>query len=457
MYSRFHCICLLSVLIFLPSISFCSEEATVRDVEKLLDERKWQEAAEMGDELFRHHPQGAGVKKIALIAAMNYSRHLIQTKRSEEAIGICERAEDYDIDNYRPHFYKGKALARLKRFDEARSALERAAELSDKPVVTWSLANVIYMQGDFQGAIPHYQQVLSQGKENARLLLNLGTSFWRIGDNAQALQFLKQALSKEPENEVIRNKIQKIEREESVQGSYRTVEQGDFTISFERSEEQRELKDKVSRCLKSALADVERALWRHECDMIHVIIYPSGEAYKEAMDAPNWSAACWDGKLRIPLETARDADEDKFMPILRHELVHFLIRDKYKGRRFPGWLDEGLAQINEGRDKHWARNLLRKTINRRDAARFMYPLNHLEPSFGRVGRGGSVRMAYAQALWIVKYLNSRRWSYATDILYYIGEGETPEMALYKATGDDYAKFTKKWLVWMRTEFHLPQR
>ena len=427
------------------------------EVNELLHGKKYQEATDMADELFRRDPSGAGVKKAAMLAAMAYARDLIKNKKAEEAIPVCERAEDYDMDSYRPHFYKGKALASLKRYDESRRALKRASELTDKAVVTWSLANVIYMQGDFEAAIPYYQKVLSQGKENARLLVNLGTSFWRTGDNYQALQFLKQALSKEPENAGIQKKIEKIEREESVQSGYRTVEQGDFTISFERSEEQRELKTKMAKLLKSALADVERDLWRHECDIIQVIIYPSGEAYKEAMDAPNWSAACWDGKLRIPLETARDADDDKLLPILRHELVHFLIRDKYKGCRIPGWIDEGLAQINEGRERYWAKNLLRKTINRRDAAKFMYPMKGLEPSFGRVGRGGSVRMAYAQALWIVKYLNHRRWSYPTDILYYVHQGETPEMALYKTTGDTYEKFTKKWLAWMRTEFHLPQR
>jgi DNA-binding ferritin-like protein (Dps family) len=66
-------------------------------------------------------------------------------------------------------------------------------------------------------------------------------------------------------------------------------------------------------------------------------------------------------------------------------------------------------------------------------------------------------MAYAQSLWLTKYLLDRRWSYPTDILDYIANGYTAEEALTKVTGEDYEAFTAAWLKWVRKEFNLREQ
>lgn len=417
------------------------------------------EAAEKADELWRKRPEGAGVVKVARLASFRLATDYMGRGKTDEAIRWCERAAEYEPRDWRPFYYKGQACVKARRYDEAERALLAALERREEPKVLWALANLYFMREDYTRAIPVYQKVMEAGEKTPLLLVNLGTAFWKTGENREALDALEGALELNPGDETVQKIVDKLRRELEVEGGYDSHERGDFAVSFERSDEQRGIKDKVLPTLQRALGAVERELGRHEGGVIQVVLYPGGEEFKEAVDAPNWAGALWDGKLRIPIETARGADEERLEPILRHELTHLLLRQKYaRLGRLPGWLNEGLAQVNEGRDVTWARNLLRATVGRRDWEKMTYPFDRLEGGFTGFPDPASARMAYAQAYYAVKYLQEKvRFSAPTDVLELMNDGATGEEALRRVAGQDYAKFNAEWRAWLCDEFNLGGR
>ena len=418
-------------------------------------------AEEKAYDLYLSDSDNLSVRKLAFAVALRRASGLYRQKDYETLLEIARRAQLYKSSDYRPKYYEGLAYKGLQRLDEAKDSLLASYSLSPssdgKNNLVTGLGDICYRQENFAQAKKWFEEQVSLSGKNPVVAVKIATCLWRTGDTAAAVVYLKDVRLDFPNDRGISRLLKKLSRENAVEEDYRQVVSGDFFISFERTTEQTNVKDRLARMLSGALKDVERSLWRHNGNMIHVVLYPSGQEYMEALNAPNWSAACWNGKLRIPVETAKSAREEKLIPLLRHELVHFVLREKYMWKPLPGWLDEGLAQVNEGEEKYWARNLLRPIVNRKDAHRYMFTFRELEPGFSRIRSGNSARVAYAQALWAVKYLNDLRWSYAVDILDYVSEGYSTEDALYRVTGENYDQFTQSWLTWLRKKFKLREQ
>ena len=77
-----------------------------------------------------------------------------------------------------------------------------------------------------------------------------------------------------------------------------------------------------------------------------VILYASRRVFS-ALDAPDWAAGFFDGKIRVPVASERGLDE-ALDGLLAHELAHAYISAAAAGR-IPPWLEEGVAQYLEGR------------------------------------------------------------------------------------------------------------
>ena len=72
-----------------------------------------------------------------------------------------------------------------------------------------------------------------------------------------------------------------------------------------------------------------------------VVLYEE-RSYQGVGPRPDWVAASFDGKLRIPINLMRN--RDWYRPILFHELTHSFIRAMARNS-IPLWLNEGIAQV----------------------------------------------------------------------------------------------------------------
>jgi len=95
-------------------------------------------------------------------------------------------------------------------------------------------------------------------------------------------------------------------------------------------------------------------------------------------EAPSWAGAVNDGKLRIPVG-GLSSITPQVERVLKHELTHSFVASIAAGR-CPTWLNEGLAQVMEGRDSSETGQELAPLFRQRKEI----PLSMLEGSFIRL-------------------------------------------------------------------------
>jgi hypothetical protein len=149
--------------------------------------------------------------------------------------------------------------------------------------------------------------------------------------------------------------------------------------------------------------------------------------------APAWSAAVNDGKLRIPIRGIDSVNSD-FARILKHELAHSFITQMSSGR-CPQWLHEGIAQVLEPKDLGSRGRRLQQLF----AAQQEIPFNALEGGFLHFSTPEAM-LAYDESLAAVQYItDSYGVSELPRILARIGEGNLTEVALRNTVHEDYGQ------------------
>ena len=98
--------------------------------------------------------------------------------------------------------------------------------------------------------------------------------------------------------------------------------------------------------LERHFRDLERDLETSPREPITVILYP-GQAFYDVTQAASWTSALFDGKIRVPVEGLTSVTP-QMSAVLKHEMTHSLVRSRSQGK-CPAWLNEGLAQLEEGR------------------------------------------------------------------------------------------------------------
>ena len=156
---------------------------------------------------------------------------------------------------------------------------------------------------------------------------------------------------------------------------------------------------------------------------ISVSLY-SSETYFDVTQAPAWSAALNDGKMRIPISGLTEVTPE-LSRVLKHELSHSFINQLTRGR-CPQWLNEGVAQLMEGRS---VARFGGAQLARIYAAHQQIPLNMLEGSWSRFD-SMHAQMAYAEGLAAVEYVRDTYGvSDVQRILARIGDGSSTETSL----------------------------
>jgi len=96
--------------------------------------------------------------------------------------------------------------------------------------------------------------------------------------------------------------------------------------------------------LEAARARVGEALDAYPPQPITVVLY-SREQFRDITGLDDWSAAGFDGRIRVPVGDALD-DVGELDRVLVHEVVHAVVV-ALGGRAVPAWMNEGLATMVE--------------------------------------------------------------------------------------------------------------
>ena len=132
---------------------------------------------------------------------------------------------------------------------------------------------------------------------------------------------------------------------------------------------------------------------------IEVVLYNYTSFLNNNGSAPTWAEGIYDGRLRIPIRDSSSENNKlskNLKKILKHELVHALISEIKKGRYFPTWLEEGLAQALSCAPSC---SPIRGSVSE---STFL-SIKKLDSPFIKLDRKSAIR-AYSNSLFIIYYI-----------------------------------------------------
>jgi len=164
---------------------------------------------------------------------------------------------------------------------------------------------------------------------------------------------------------------------------------------------------------------------------IPVVVYPERSFDKEGH--ASWSAAVYDGKIRLPAAGA-DSHSLAFRGTLFHEYAHALLHRSTAGKGVPTWLNEGLAEVARYRGDTGP-------ATRCQADAHSYRLRALEGSFQSLNQS-SAWYAYLESRHATERLVERFGEHGVRaVLAEVSKGAPFALAFEKALGVEYAAFT----------------
>jgi tetratricopeptide (TPR) repeat protein len=315
--------------------------------------------------------------------------------------------------------------------------------LPRRPSLLENYASVLLNLGRAGEALAPAQLAASEGP-SADAYAVLGFAFYKNGRTREAIAALKKSLQLRSD-EGVRSFLNKIENESRTEADFREQESSHFVMRYEGSQTADALRSQILETLEDAYRNIDNDLGGSPRS-IYVSLY-TDQAYFDVTEAPAWSSAVNDGKLRIPISGLRSMTPE-LSSVLRHELTHSFVRQIAHGH-CPGWLNEGIAQVEQGRTT--------SPIGNRLAALYssgrQIPLNQLEEQFSIFSRREEASVAYAESLAAAEYIrNTYGMPSLQQILERLGQGQSVETALRSTIHAGYAELEAQIADYLRKNY-----
>jgi tetratricopeptide (TPR) repeat protein len=328
----------------------------------------------------------------------------------------------------------------------ARRYLDRALHfMPNHPALLENYASLLLRLGLPQDSVYYAQQAVNADRKSAEAYAVLGYAFYKSGRNREAIEALQKSLQLSPEAQV-REMLARVQRESRTEADFREQGSSHFTLRYEGSQTPDVLRAQVLDVLEDAYKDLQNDLAVSPGN-VFVSLY-TDEAYVDVTQAPAWSTALNDGKIRIPISGVQSVTP-QLAGVLRHELTHSFVHQITHGR-VPQWLNEGIAQLEQG--------LTTAPYGRRLAALYgsgnQIPLNSLEVHFSSYS-SNEASVAYAESLAATEYLrNTYGMADLARILQRLGEGQSVEAALRSTVHLGYAQLETEVAAYLNKNYGL---
>ena len=343
-------------------------------------------------------------------------------KVDDEALALLERAGNSDT-TAAGFFAAGRFQFERGNRDRARFYFERALSFAPQnDTILSHYAATLVQLGRAAEAVTFAERAARLAPNSADAFTVLGFAYYGSNGDGHAIRAWKRALELRPDD-TLRAYLEKAEREEKTESDFRQAETGHFVVHFEGASTEDGVRASIQAELEKAYSDLVAALGISPRASIPVSLY-TNQAFFDVTQAPAWSGAINDGRLRIPVQGLTEVTPE-LRRVLRHELTHSFI-SQIAGGRCPQWLNEGIAQLMEPRTIGPTRG---PRLAQLYAAGQQIPLNGLELSFLNFSPFEAV-LAYDESLAAAEYIRDTYGiSELESILKKIGEGSSTESAL----------------------------
>src|SRR5262249_3294866 len=150
----------------------------------------------------------------------------------------------------------------------------------------------------------------------------LGLAYFKNDQSKQAVVEWKQSLAIK-DDPTVRTYLARAQREVTSEADYTQQQSSHFALRYEGKQTSEGFRRQLIETLERHYADLVNDLGVLPRDTIPVVLYTS-QAYFDVTQAPAWSAAVNDGKLRIPAEGLETVSPE-LSRVLKHELTHSFV------------------------------------------------------------------------------------------------------------------------------------
>ena len=334
------------------------------------------------------------------------------------------------------YFLAGKHESDHGNFPRARQYYESALHLQpDNSTLLIYYAATLMRTGQAAEALPYAQHAANVAPDSPDAVAMLGFVQFASDHTPEAIRSWKKSLTLRPDATVSQY-LARAERESKVESDFSQRESSHFNLHFEGKDTPENFRRDLLATLDSEYDDLVRDLGYSPRNNIAVTLYTQ-QAFFDVTRAPSWSGAINDGKLRIPISGVQSVTPE-LARVLKHELTHSFV-SQMSGNRCPTWLNEGIAQVEEG--KSTAAN--GRQLAQLFAAGREIPFNMLEGSFISFS-APEANVAYAESLAATEYIrDTYGMSEIVRILELLSQGSSTEAALRTTVHSDYRQLQEE--------------
>jgi tetratricopeptide (TPR) repeat protein len=329
------------------------------------------------------------------------------------------------------YFIAGKNEFDHGNFSKARTYFEASLHFdSQNPTILNYYAALLVRTGNATEALPYAERAVRSAPDSPDALTVLGYVQFAADRTQDAIRSWKHSLELRPDA-TVQKYLEKAQRDATAEADYTEHESSHFTLKYEGKQTSEALRGQLLATLEAEYDDLVRELGIAPRNSIPVVLYTE-QSFFDVTQAPSWSGAVFDGKLRIPINGLTSVTPE-LARVLKHELAHSFIR-QLSGGRCPQWLNEGIAQAVEPKQIAHGRLLADLFRDQREI-----PLNALEGSFMQFS-STQATVAYEESLAAVQYISETYgMSDLQRILERLGQGSSTEAALRATIHSDYGQ------------------
>jgi tetratricopeptide (TPR) repeat protein len=329
------------------------------------------------------------------------------------------------------YFIAGKHELDHGNFGKARTYLETALHFdSENPTILNYYAALLVRMGNPAEALPFAERAVRAAPDSPDALTVLGYVQFSADHTQDAIRTWKHSLELRPDA-AVQKYLEKAQRDVTAEANFTQRESSHFTLKYEGDQTSDALRGQLVATLESEYDDLVRDLGIAPRNSISVVLY-TGQAFFDVTQAPSWTGAVYDGKLRIPINGLSSVTPE-LARVLKHELAHSFISQLSSGR-CPQWLNEGIAQALEPKQVSHGQLLANLFQTQHEI-----PLNALEGSFMQFS-SMQAAVAYEESLAAVQYISDTYgMSDLPRILERLSQGSSTEAALRATIHSDYGQ------------------
>jgi tetratricopeptide (TPR) repeat protein len=328
------------------------------------------------------------------------------------------------------YFLAGRHEIERGNTTAARGYYESALRLQPENAILLAHYTVLLLRaGATREGLAAAEHAVRVAPESADAYAVLGAAQYASDRTNEAIRSWKRSLTLRADPAVERL-LAKAQKDAATEESFSENQSSHFTLRFEGKQTSETLRRAILSTLESQFDELAQTLGASPRDSVTVILY-TNQAFFDVTQAPSWTGALNDGKMRIPV-SGLDSLTPDLARVLKHELAHSFINYISRGR-CPQWLHEGIAQMVEPRNLSGRGRRLAQLF----LAQRALPYNMLEGGFLSLS-SAEATVAYDESLAAVEYIQETYgMSDVQRILQRMAEGSTPEAALRATVHSGY--------------------